>query len=357
MPQGQEIGNRDGTQIASEVTAEVSPEAAGERLDRWLALTVPDLSRSRAQALIAAGCVAGPDGPLSDASQKLRAGQRVTVVVPPAAPAEPEAQEIPLDIVYEDAELLVLNKPPGLVVHPAAGNEDGTLVNALLAHCGDGLSGIGGVRRPGIVHRLDKDTSGLMVVAKTDRAHQGLSAQFADRTLSRTYTALVWGVPSPREGRIEGNIGRASGDRKRMAVVAEGGKFAATRYRVRRSFAGAVALLDCVLETGRTHQIRVHMTHIGHPLVGDPVYGRGRSSRVLGGRASGSRAAALPEPLRDALVGFARQALHAAEISFIHPASGQAMRFAAAPPADMAALIAGLERICGAVPEPPGRLF
>lgn len=350
MPQARPIGNGDADdgETAADRTEAAVPadgtemavpaDAAGERLDRWLAVTVPGLSRSRAQALITGGFVAIDGAATADASLKLRLGQRVAVRVPAAAPAVPEPQDIPLAIVYEDDDLMVLDKPAGLVVHPAAGNADGTLVNALLAHCGDSLSGIGGVRRPGIVHRLDKDTSGLMVVAKTDRAHQGLCSQFADRTLSRTYRALVWGVPTPREGRVEGNIGRSGADRKRMAVLAEGGKFAATRYRVRRAYGRAVALVDCVLETGRTHQIRVHMAHIGHPLVGDPVYGRGRT-----GRAGGPHAASLPEPVRADLVGFPRQALHAAEIVFVHPVSGAVMRFAVDPPPDMAGLLDHLD--------------
>lgn len=320
----------------------VPEDAAGERLDKALAAGLPGLSRSRVQALLDQGQVRADGRVVTDAKLKVRAGQRFEVVVPEAEPAEPEAQDIPLAVVYEDADVLVLDKPAGLVVHPAAGNADGTLVNALLAHCGDSLSGIGGVRRPGIVHRLDKDTSGLMVVAKNDRAHHGLTEQFADRSLSRTYLALVWGVPTPKQGRIEGAIGRSAADRKKMAVVDHGGKPAATRYRVVRSFGLAAALVECTLETGRTHQIRVHMTHIGHPLVGDPLYGRGRA-----GRAGGKHASSLPEPVREKLVGFPRQALHATALTFRHPGNGErggeVLTFHAPIPPDFDELLVMLE--------------
>ncbi|PWC32732.1 RluA family pseudouridine synthase [Azospirillum sp. TSO35-2] len=316
----------------------VPDAAAGERLDKALAAGLPDLSRSRVQALLEQGCVREAGRTITDPSLRVKPGQTFTLRVPDAEPAEPQAQDIPLDVVYEDSDVLVLDKPAGLVVHPAAGNPDSTLVNALLAHCGDSLSGIGGVRRPGIVHRLDKDTSGLMVVAKNDRAHHGLTEQFADRTLSRTYLALVWGVPNPKQGRIEGAIGRSSADRKKMAVVTGGGKHAATRYRVLKSFGQAAALVECVLETGRTHQIRVHMTHIGHPLVGDPLYGRGRSSRP-----GGKHASTLPEPARSRLVEFPRQALHAAALTFRHPGSGEVVEFRSPMPADIHELLVTLE--------------
>ncbi|WP_084536802.1 RluA family pseudouridine synthase [Azospirillum halopraeferens] len=319
----------------------VPPEAAGERLDKVLAAHVPELSRSRIRALLEQGHVRLDGRTIADPSQRVKPGQSFDVFVPEAAPALPEAQDIPLTVVYEDEDVLVIDKPPGLVVHPAAGNPDGTLVNALLAHCRDTLSGIGGVRRPGIVHRLDKDTSGLMVVARNDRAHHALTAQFSDRSLSRTYHALVWGVPSPREGTVDANIGRCPADRKKMAVVGEpAGKRAVTRYRVLRAFGRGAALVECTLETGRTHQIRVHMAHIGHPVVGDPLYGRGRPAR-----ARGANAAALPEPARDALVGFPRQALHAVAIAFVHPASGETVRFSVGLPDDFRGLIDALERI------------
>ncbi|WP_448190499.1 RluA family pseudouridine synthase [Azospirillum sp. sgz301742] len=322
-------------------TVAVPDTAAGERLDKVLAAGIDDLSRSRAQALLEQGHVRSDGRTITDASQRVKPGQSFDVFLPEAEPATPKAQDIPLQVVYEDDDVLVLDKPAGLVVHPAAGNPDNTLVNALLAHCGDSLSGIGGVKRPGIVHRLDKDTSGLMVVAKNDRAHHALTEQFSGRSLSRTYQALVWGVPTPKQGRIEGNIGRCPTDRKKMAVVT-GGKPAATRYTVLRSFHGAAALVECTLETGRTHQIRVHMTHIGHPLVGDQLYGRSRSTRARGSK-GGVKATPLPEPLRGAVVGFPRQALHAVGLSFVHPRTGERLRFSVDLPDDLRALIRTLE--------------
>lgn len=323
-----------------QVTYQVPDDAAGERLDKALAAGLPGLSRSRLRALLEQGCVREGGRTITDPSLRVKSGQTFDVFIPEAEPAQPEAQDIPLDVVYEDEDVLVIDKPAGLVVHPAAGNPDNTLVNALLAHCGDSLSGIGGVKRPGIVHRLDKDTSGLMVVAKNDRAHHALTEQFSGRSLSRTYRALVWGVPSPREGRIEGSIGRSSADRKKMAVVANGGKHAATRYRVIRNWGTAVSLVECVLETGRTHQIRVHMAHIGHPVVGDPLYGKGRAARP-----GGKHASALPEPQRGAFVGFPRQALHATALTFLHPAHGEPVRFEAGLPLDMQGLIDTLESL------------
>jgi 23S rRNA pseudouridine1911/1915/1917 synthase len=234
-----------------------------------------------------------------------------------------------LPILFEDADLIVLDKPAGLVVHPAPGSPDRTLVNALLAHCGDSLSGIGGERRPGIVHRLDKDTSGVMVVAKTEGALAALSAAFAARDLDRAYLALCWGLPAMAEGRFEGPIGRDPRDRKRMAVVARGGKPALTHWRVLRGFGTGAALLECRLATGRTHQIRVHLSAAGHPVVGDPLYLRRRPAA----------ARALPEPVASRLLDFPRQALHAARLGFRHPRTGQSLSFATDPPADMADLI------------------
>jgi 23S rRNA pseudouridine1911/1915/1917 synthase len=250
-------------------------------------------------------------------------------------PAAPRPQEIPFPILYEDRDLIVLDKPAGLVVHPAAGNPDGTLVNALLAHCGPGFTGIGAEKRPGIVHRLDKDTSGVMVVAKTQLANDVLTAAFAARDLDRAYMALCWGLPAPTSGEIEGAIGRDKRDRKRMAVVSYGGKAALTRYKVMRAYGTASALVECRLATGRTHQIRVHLASRGHPIVGDPTYLRRIPATSRG----------LPEPIRRALLDFPRQALHAASLGFSHPRTRAPLRFETPPPRDMAGLIEGLEAI------------
>ncbi len=314
----------------------VLPEEAGARLDKWLAARLPELSRTRVKTLIEEGLVMSAGQTIADASHRVKPGQAFTVAVPPDIPAEPEPQAMDLVVVYEDDDLIVVDKPAGLVVHPAPGSPDRTLVNALLAHCGDSLSGIGGVRRPGIVHRIDKDTSGLMVAAKNDRAHAGLSAQFAAHTLERAYKALVWGLPTPREGEVEGAIGRSPHDRKKMAVVTAGGKHALTRYRVIRPYAGgAASLVECRLATGRTHQIRVHMTSIGHPLVGDQTYGRSRASRTRG----------LPPDARDRLTSFPRQALHAYLLGFSHPSSGEHLIFESLIPSDINALLKILERL------------
>lgn len=308
-----------------------APEA-GERLDRVLASRL-QLSRSRLKALIEAGHVAADGATIRDPSAKVKPGQAFVVEVPPPEPDRPEPQAIPLDIRYEDEHLLVLEKPAGLVVHPAPGNPDLTLVNALLAHCGEALSGIGGVKRPGIVHRLDKDTSGLMVVAKSELAQNKLAAAFAAREIDRAYLALVWGVPLPRVGEITGNIGRSRTNRQKMAVVASGGKPAITRYKVLREWQGLAALVECRLATGRTHQIRVHLAAKGHPLVGDPVYGSGRQAR----RATG--------PAGAALARFPRQALHAYRLGFVHPATGERLAFEGELPADMAAMLRELETL------------
>jgi len=312
----------------------VPASAAGSRLDAFIAAALPELSRTRAKALILDGAVSIDGVQVAEPRRTLRAGEEVAVAVPPPIPATPRPEAIELDIVYEDIDLIVIDKPAGLVVHPAAGHAAGTLVNALIAHCGASLSGIGGVMRPGIVHRLDKDTSGLLVVAKTDRAHKGLSAQFADhgRTgpLERGYLALVWGAPERREGTVAAALGRSPRNREKMAVVASGGRDAITHYRVTETYGtgakpAVAALLDCRLETGRTHQIRVHMAAIGHPLIGDRTYGAGFATK----------AALLPEPARGLAEGFPRQALHAGLLGFEHPGTGEPMRFERPPPADM----------------------
>jgi 23S rRNA pseudouridine1911/1915/1917 synthase len=308
----------------------LAPEgSAGQRLDRFLAEHIGTMSRSRVKALIVEGRVTRDGTPAAEPAEPVREGSRYELRLPAPVQARPQPQPIPFAILYEDSDLLVLDKPAGLVVHPAPGNEDGTLVNALLAHCGDSLPGIGGERRPGIVHRLDKDTSGVMVVAKTESALATLSAAFAARDLDRAYVALAWGIPVPPAGEIEGAIGRDPRDRKRMAVVARGGKHALTRYRTVGVHEAAVSRLECRLDTGRTHQIRVHLAANGHPLVGDPVYLR-RVPAV---------AKALPEPVRRTLLDFPRQALHAARLGFAHPRTGAPLSFETPPPADLAALL------------------
>ena len=364
-------------------------DASGGRLDKLLATALPELSRSRIKTLIKAGHVQADEVTVSDAGHRVKPGVAYLLRLPAAVPAAPAPESIPLVVVHEDAEIIVVDKPPGLVVHPAAGHATGTLVNALVAHCGDSLSGIGGVRRPGIVHRLDKDTSGLMVVAKTDRAHRALAEQFAahgrDGRLHRAYLAIVWGVPRPAAGRIEARLGRSGANRTKIAVIGARrlapdsdteqaadeapGRHAVTHYEVVASYAAGrqvpgsagatgtqapdwarpraasrtaaraggramaaadvvASLVRCRLETGRTHQVRVHMAHHGHPLLGDAVYGTGfLSSR---GR--------LGPKARAALDALGRQALHAAELAFEHPRSGRRLSFASDPPPDMAAL-------------------
>lgn len=318
------------TQAHDVLVLAISGDLAGQRTDKALTALatreIPALSRARLQTLLAQGHVNLNGKPVFDASRKTALGEVYTLTFPPPEKAEPEAQAIDLNVVYEDADVIVIDKPAGLVVHPAPGNRDHTLVNALLAHCGGSLSGIGGVARPGIVHRLDKDTSGLMVVAKNDAAHQALAKQFADRSLSRTYHALVWGVPVPNAGSIDAPIGRSAKDRKKMAVISRG-KNALTHYRVIEDY-GFASLIECKLATGRTHQIRVHLAHIKHPVVGDPLYGRGRS----GGK--GGKILQL----------FPRQALHAIEIHFVHPRSGKIRKFMSKLPKDMKMLIREAEK-------------
>jgi 23S rRNA pseudouridine1911/1915/1917 synthase len=314
-----------------EVTA--APTEGGTRLDRLLAQHLPQLSRSRVKALVVAGQVTADGATLSDPSHRVKPGQSFAIVVPEARPAKPRGQTIALDIVYEDADLIVVNKPADMVIHPAPGNPDRTLVNALIAHCGDSLSGIGGELRPGIVHRLDKDTSGLIVAAKNDMAHRALSTAFAAHDIERAYLAIVWGTPTPAAGEIGGNIGRHPTDRKKMAIVARGGKAALTRYHVLRPLGPAASLVECRLATGRTHQIRVHMAAIGHPVVGDPTYGRmtAAHSRVLS------------EGTRRVVQDFRRQALHAYLLGFKHPGSHASVRWEAEIPSDMKDLIQVLE--------------
>ena len=307
----------------------MAPDDAGQRLDAWLAGRA-DLSRSRTKVLIEAGHAAVGGRTIVDPAYRVKPGQPVRLSLPPPVDATPRAQAIPLTILYEDAHLIVIDKPAGLVVHPAPGNPDRTLVNALLAHCGESLLGIGGERRPGIVHRLDKETSGVMVAAKTEAAHHGLAAQFADHSIERAYRAVVWGVPRPASGTIEGDIGRDPRNRKRMAVVTRLGKPARTHYRTLAAYSVA-AQVECRLETGRTHQIRVHMTSRGYPLVGDPLYGRP------------------PRPAKHTLpaaaIAFDRQALHAGKLGFRHPVTQEMLIFETPPPADFMSLVQGFETI------------
>jgi len=308
------------------ISALITPTLHGVRLDRALAELVPQLSRERVKALILAGHVSGPGGkPVSDPTHKVRAETAFKIDIPAAIPAEAAPQQIDLNIAYEDDYLVVVDKPAGMVVHPAAGNLDGTLVNALLHHCAGQLSGIGGVARPGIVHRIDKDTSGLLVVAKTDQAHEGLARQFKDHSIDRRYLALVNGLPAPPAGTVDTWIGRSDANRQKMAVQREGrGKHAVTHFRTVQRLDRA-ALIECRLETGRTHQVRVHMAHIGHPLLGDPAYGR-----------PGPHKALLAE------LGFRRQALHAAYLGFIHPVTRQAVQLESPITDDMQALFSHL---------------
>lgn len=315
-----------------------APEHAGQRIDRFLADTLGTISRSRVKTLIDEGKLVGTAGPVTRPSEPVRAGDTYTLDLPAPIDATPQPQIIPFPILFEDADLIVLDKPAGLVVHPAPGNLDGTLVNALLAHCGPGFTGIGAERRPGIVHRLDKDTSGVMVVAKTQLASDALTTAFANRDLDRAYNALVWGLPQPLKGEIEKPIGRDPRDRKRMAVVDRGGKYALTRYSTLRAFRTSLALLECRLATGRTHQIRVHFSDQGYPIVGDPLYLR----RVPG------IAKTIDQPLRGKLLDFPRQALHAASLGFKHPRTGRPISFEAALPADMQALLDEVETFLAA---------
>ncbi|MFL5259025.1 MAG: RluA family pseudouridine synthase [Hyphomicrobiales bacterium] len=318
---------------AQRFAAFVAPDEDGERLDRVLARRFPDVSRARFQALIADGSVTVEGAPVHEARRRVKAGERVEAILPEAVPAEPRPERIALDILFEDDDLIVIDKPAGLVVHPAAGHETGTLVNALMAHCGQSLSGIGGVRRPGIVHRLDKDTSGIMVAAKSDRAHRSLAEQFAahgrDGRLVREYLALVWGTPERRTGRISAPVGRSASDRKKMAVAA-GGRDAVTHYDVIELLGRPplASLVRCRLDTGRTHQIRVHMAHLGHPIMGDPTYAKGFSASER----------KLRPPARVALSALGRQALHAFRLGFEHPVTHITMLFESELPPDISIL-------------------
>jgi len=338
---------------ARAINATVAADEAGLRLDRFLASRLSDISRSRLQALIRAGAVTLNGATIGDAGLRVKPGDTVRVAVPEPEPAGPAPEAIPLDIVYEDEALIVIDKPPGLVVHPGAGHAAGTLVNALLAHCGAGLSGIGGVRRPGIVHRLDKDTSGLLVVAKTDVAHKGLADQFAahgrDGRLERRYVALVWGAMPRPSGAIDLPLARSSQNRTKIAVSGrEDARHAITHWRRLEVFEDRegtpiASLVELALETGRTHQIRVHMAHIGHPVMGDAIYGAGFKASI-------SR---LTDPAAAALRALARQALHAAMLGFVHPVTGKRLSFSRPPPADMQRLIEALRAPSDA--QSPGR--
>jgi 23S rRNA pseudouridine1911/1915/1917 synthase len=320
------------------MAVEIAPGQTGQRLDSALAALLPDLSRSRLAALIRESAVQRDATTIKDPNHRVKGGEVYAIAVPESVPARPRGQHIPLTVVYEDKDLIVIDKPAGLVVHPAAGNPDGTLVNALIAHCGEDLIGIGGEARPGIVHRLDKDTSGLLVAAKNERAMTSLAKQFANHTIERAYHALVWGSPRAAQGLIEGQIGRSPFDRKRMTVLRGGGKTARTRYKVLEVFGPKdrpfASLIECRLETGRTHQIRVHLTHLGHPLIGDPQYGRARQP---------------PRPKTPAeekaftlAAAFPRQALHAFVLGFQHPSRHKSMRFESPWPADFALLAEAL---------------
>jgi 23S rRNA pseudouridine1911/1915/1917 synthase len=334
-----EQGSSSNSERRLEVT--VAGDEGSVRLDRVLAARCPELSRSRLKALILAGQVRVKTAPIRDPAYHVTSGDTIIIDVPEAAPAEPRGEAIALDIVYEDADIIVIDKPKGLVVHPAAGHETGTLVNALIAHCGASLSGIGGVKRPGIVHRLDKDTTGLMVVAKNDRAHASLSAQFADHgrtgAMQRGYLAFVWGVPNRQRGTVDAPIDRHPHARDKMAVR-EGGREAVTHWEIRKTFNGrdgkpVASLLACTLETGRTHQIRVHLAHIGHPLMGDLVYGGHFKTK----------ASHLGPESQAALVALGRQALHAYLLALEHPKTGEILRWESPLPEDLLLLESALE--------------
>lgn len=313
----------------------VNKDYKGLRIDKFLALSFPEMSRSQLQRLIKNGNVSCDDDIIADNSFKVREEDVYQVFVPPAVEADPQPENIPLDIVFEDEDIVVVNKPAGMTVHPAPGATHGTLVNALLFHCGDSLSGVGGVKRPGIVHRIDKDTSGLLVVAKNDVAHRCLSEQFFAHSIERTYYALVYGVPNPLNGKIEGNIGRSPYDRKKMAILSNGGKHAVTHYQTMENFKNVAALIKCNLETGRTHQIRVHMASIGCNLIGDQTYVKSKKTTIKG----------LSEEAKEFINTFPRQALHATTLGFIHPRSQTWVNFSSSFPNDFEMLYNTLKNI------------
>ena len=330
-----------GTEIGDYESAEVEDVHLDLRLDQFLADQIGSLSRSRVKRLIKQGAVSRDGGTIEDPSYKVKPGERYVLSMPEPVEADPKPENIPLSVVYEDDDLIVIDKPAGMVVHPAAGNWNKTLVNALLYHCGTSLSGIGGVLRPGIIHRLDKDTTGLIVAAKNDAAHAGLRRQFDEHTIERAYLAIVWGGPRPLAGTVDLPLARGGGDRQKMVIVrpteTRAGKNAVTHYKVLerygKSSEPAACLVECRLETGRTHQIRVHMSHIGHPLIGDSTYGRGQ--RFLRSDA--------PAEARDAVQAFKRQALHAYVLGFEHPITAERLRFEAKIPKDLADLALFLE--------------
>jgi len=302
----------------------------GHRLDIFLTEFLDAVSRNRVKSLIQTGAVTMDGATITDPSHRVKPGQNFAIIIPDSTPALIEPEAIDLKVLFEDEDVIVIDKPAGMVVHPAPGSPNGTLVNALLAHCGDSLSGIGGVRRPGIVHRLDKDTSGVMIAAKNDAAHHSLSEQFSSRSIKRAYTAVAWGVPIPAVGAVEGNIGRNPRNRLKMTVVsAPHGRYARTRYQVKKRLGAHASVLECRLDTGRTHQIRVHMAHIGHSLIGDPQYGRQSTARIK----------SLPSGAKEYLNTFNRQALHAHLIGFIHPSSGVEIQFESSLPYDINMLI------------------
>lgn len=310
-------------------SSEVDGCSAGTRVDKFLAQNISELSRSQVQRLIEQGMVSCEDRLISDCAYKVRKGEEFQVEIPPLEEANPTPEDIPLNIVYEDDDLIVVNKPAGMTVHPAPGSYHGTLVNALLFHCKDNLSGIGGVKRPGIVHRIDKDTSGLLVVAKNDLTHRGLAEQFAEHSIERTYHAVVYGVPNPLQGKIEENIGRSRYNRKKMAIVQTGGKHAVTNYKTLKLCGNTASLIQCNLETGRTHQIRVHLSSIGCNLIGDQLYEKSSKTSISG----------VSQEVKSFINHFPRQALHAKSLGFVHPRLKDFMQFDSSYPEDFVELL------------------